>query len=203
MDNSGIPTGPTAAGWITRPEGVLALLVLGVLLLLFGRRLFWLLVALVGAAAALWAATRMLGLETGLPSLLAAAAAGLLGALLAVLVQRAAVAAVGFLAGLWATLLVVGAVTGPPSSPAAIPWMTPQTVQVGLAILGGVLGAAIAALLFEAALIVLSSLAGGLLVVTALGTDGTPAMALCFILATIGVLVQTRSRDSRRGHDEG
>lgn len=188
----GIDTLPLPSEWVTRPETAVVLLVTGGVLLLFGRRLFWLFVGLVGAVAALVIATEWVGLEAGTPSLLAAVAAGLVGALLAVLVQKAAVAVVGFLAGVWGVLVLLQM-----ASPSAS-LFDPPSLQTLLALGGGVVGAVVAAQVFDAALVVLSALTGSLLLVTGSGLVGTFALISFFALALLGVLAQTRGRRERR-----
>lgn len=188
----GIDTLPLPSEWVTRPETAVVLLVTGGVLLLFGRRLFWLFVGLVGAVAALVIATEWVGLEAGTPSLLAAVAAGLVGALLAVLVQKAAVAVVGFLAGVWGVLVLLQM-----ASPSAS-LFDPPSLQTLLALAGGVVGAVVAAQVFDAALVVLSALTGSLLLVTGSGLVGTFALISFFALAFLGVLAQTRGRRERR-----
>lgn len=188
----GIDTLPLPSEWVTRPETAVVLLVTGGVLLLFGRRLFWLFVGLVGAVAALVIATEWVGLEAGTPSLLAAVAAGLVGALLAVLVQKAAVAVVGFLAGVWGVLVLLQM-----ASPSAS-LFDPPSLQTLLALGGGVVGAVVAAQVFDAALVVLSALTGSLLLVTGSGLVGTFALISFFALAFLGVLAQTRGRRERR-----
>lgn len=180
---------PTAAAG---PVPLLLLVGVAAALLFFGRRLFWLLVGVTGAVATLWLTTRVLELETGVASILAALAAGLVGALLAVLLQKAAVALVGFLGGAWAVLLLFGLFE--PSHLPGEPWV----IQAVAAVVGGVLGALAAAWLFEAALVVLTSLGGALLLVETLGLDHLAALVTGIALALVGVVTQTRGRRSRR-----
>jgi len=188
----GIEALPLPSEWVTRPEMAVVLLVTGGVLLLFGRRLFWLFVGLVGAVAALVIATEWVGLEAGTPSLLAAVAAGLVGALLAILVQKAAVAVVGFLAGVWGALVLLQMTASSATSLFDLP-----ALQTVLALVAGVVGAVVAAQVFDAALVVLSALTGSLLLVAGLGFVGSVALASFFALAVFGVLAQTRGR--RRG----
>lgn len=185
------------------PLPLVVVVVAGLALLFFGRRLFWLFVGLAGAVITLWLTSRVLHLETGVASLLAALVAGLVGALLAVLVQKAAVALMGFLGGAWAVLglfeLLQPGLLGPgrlldfgrlPGEP----WV----VQAVAAVVGGILGALAAAWLFEIALVILTSLAGALLLVEASGLEGLPALGAGAGLAVAGILAQTASRRRRR-----
>ena len=202
MELFGTPALPLPGEWLAHRETGWVLLAAGFVLVLLGRKLFWLFVALVGAVTALWLATEVSGLETGAPSVIAAVAAGLVGGLLAVLVQKAAVALVGFLVGVWGTLILLETV----SATLAVPWLEPPLLQVVLAVAGGVLGGVVSARLFEAALVVLSAAVGSVLLVGGFGLAGPPALTAFFTLALLGVLVQTRSRERRarrrRGRDE-
>jgi len=190
MELFGTPALPLPAEWLAHRETGWVLLATGLVLLFFGRKLFWLFVAVVGAVTALWIATEVLGLETGAPSVIAAVAAGLVGGLLAILVQKAAVAVVGFLMGVWGTLVLLDVA----SVSLTVSWVDPPILQSVLAVAGGVLGAVVAAQLFEAALVVLSALVGSLLLVNGVGLAGGLALAGFLSLALVGVLVQTRRR---------
>jgi len=74
----------------------------GAFLLGFGRSLYWLFVGGVGFLAANTLASRLLEGSPRMLVLAIAVAAGLLGALLAILLQKFAVGLAGFLAGSWA-----------------------------------------------------------------------------------------------------
>lgn len=193
MELFGTPTLPLPAEWLARRETGWVLLAAGLTLLLFGRKLFWLFVAVVGAVTALWIATEVLGLETGAPSVIAAVAAGLVGGLMAILVQKAAVAVVGFLVGVWGALVLWDIA----SVSLTVTSVDPLILQSVLAVAGGALGAVVAAQLFEAALVVLSALVGSLLLVNGLGVAGGPALAAFLSLTLVGVLVQTRRRGGK------
>lgn len=193
MELLGTPALPLPGEWLAHRETGWVLLAAGFVLLIFGRKLFWLFVALVGAVTALWLATEVLGLETGAPSVIAAVAAGLVGGLLAILVQRAAVALVGFLVGVWGAVILMEAAR----ASLTISWLEPPLLQLVIAVAGGVFGGVAAAQLFEAALVVLSAVVGSLLLVNGFGLAGGLALAAFFTLALLGVLVQTRSREKR------
>lgn len=180
-----LPTWPPPQ-LLAHPASPVVLGVAGLLLLLFGRRLFWFFVGVTGAVAALWVAVEVLGFDRGLPSLVAAGVAGVAGAFLAVLVQRAAVGLVGFAAGVWGGLALLEVLSG---AAEALPSDLARLVAV---LLCGVLGALLAARLFEAVLVVLSSLAGALLLVAALGLAGGEALLVAAVLLVLGLLAQWR-----------
>src|SRR5258708_34903726 len=72
---------------------------IGIVVLFFGRKLFWLCVAAVGFLAGIELAPHLVNEPSPLLQLAVAIVLGLLGALLAFLLQKIAIAIVGFLAG--------------------------------------------------------------------------------------------------------
>src|SRR6266446_8650500 len=74
-------------------------LIIGAVILLFGRKLFWLFVAAVGFAAGVEFAPHLIHEPSPLLALTFALVLGFIGALLAIFLQKIAIAVVGFLAG--------------------------------------------------------------------------------------------------------
>jgi hypothetical protein len=155
---------------IDAPAGLLGLLA-GALLLIAGRRLFWLFVGLVGFLAGLRFAPLFLAGQPEWMQWLVALLFGVLGMFLAVVLQRFAVVLAGFLVGgVFATELFGEALL--------------------VFVAGGIVAALVAAWLFEGALILLSSLAGAGLIVEGLGLgSGTAGLALIG-LAVLGIAIQ-------------
>jgi hypothetical protein len=157
--------------------------VVGVLLLLLGRRLYWLFVGGIGFIVGLSLATGFTHRRPDGTALLIGLGAGLLGIVLALVLQRLAIVVAGLLAGAWLGVEFVRAVGAPM---AGTPWIP--------ALVGGVVGAILAAAFFDAVLVILSSLVGAALLVELLG--GRPVMrAIVFLLLVlVGVAVQTRRK---------
>lgn len=166
----------------------IAAVVAGGLLLLFGRKLFWLFVGVVGFVVAYRVAGAYLGNEGA--GLLVAVIAGLLGAAAAVLVQRLVVGLAGFAAGA-AGFLWLAELLG---------WAVGPATLIG-AVIAGAIGAALLGWLFDLGLVALSSLAGAALVVEGLGLE-EPLGAIFVILAVAGVLLQLRGRRERPKRDD-
>src|SRR5256885_2594929 len=80
------------------PVPIISVLV-GAAILLFGRKLFWLFVAALGFAVGLEIAAYFMREPSQWMTLLVALGAGVLGALLAILLQKLAIAIAGFIAG--------------------------------------------------------------------------------------------------------
>jgi len=161
-----------------------ALLVLGVALLLAGRKLFWLAVGVLGFVAGYQAMEQW---GRGLPpaaTFVVALAVGVIGLVLALVVQRVAVALAGFFLGVvLASLLLplLGVVLGP--------WHGVVVAALGL------VGAVLALALLQLALVVLTAGAGASLLVQALVPHAPWAPLLLIALWLVGVLVQRRFQD--------
>lgn len=156
-------------------------ILIGIGVLLYGRQLFWLFVAGVGFAFGMTLAPQLL---TGAPhwqTLLVALAIGLIGAWCAVVFERVALAVAGFLVG---SAIAVGVMQLTGAGSGALIWM----VAVG----GGILGALVAAALFDWALIVLSSAVGAALVTDAIGARPSSAVVLFALLLLFGLVTQAR-----------
>ena len=169
MDPSKLATSPLLA------------LAIGVVLLLFGRQLYWALVGALGFIAGLMIAQTMLGDRAGLIVLALAVLAGILGAVLAVVLQRVMVALAGFAIGgqLAATIVANGASLADGLPPATLPYL-----------IGGIIGAVLVFLVFDLAVIVLSSLLGAALVTRVLGDDGMLVTGVFVGAFLLGAIIQ-------------
>jgi hypothetical protein len=171
-------------------------LVFGLLLLLAGRRLYWLFVAAMGFGVGMVLAQGFLrpeglagatdGREWGM---LIAVLGGIVGALLAVFFQKLAVALAGAAAGGFAGWVLFEALIG-----GSLAW-------IGMA-LGAVLGAILVLWLFDWGLIFFSSLGGAkLIVIDGLRIDPSQGALLFLAAFAIGMVLQglqlVRSRQKR------
>jgi hypothetical protein len=163
----------------------------GLIILIFGRKLFWLFVAGIGFISGIHLAADVLYGQPGWIAVLIGLLAGVVGAAVAVFIQRFAVVLSGFLAGsylaanftsLWAWQI------GP------FLWM--------LMVFFGIIGAVAAYLFFDGALITLSALMGAAVItgnLTLSATGSSILMALLFaagIAIQVGLLQRDRSRSS-------
>ena len=162
--------------------------IIGVAILLFGRKLFWLFVAALGFAVGLEIAAYFMKEPPQWMTLLVALGCGVIGALLAILLQKIAIAVAGFIAG------------------GRIAWAVAATFFVehanyrGLTfVIGGILGALLLLALFDWVLILLSSIEGAHLISTGITLPEKGTMILVIALAIVGVIVQgSMLRRSRR-----
>jgi hypothetical protein len=168
--------------WASTMTPVVALVV-GVLLLLFGRRLFWLFVGVVGFVAGWHFALQTWHKPPEGGVILLAIVCGVLGLILALLVQKVAVALAGFAIGWSACAWLLG-------------WqmMMLKPGQMLVLAVVGVVAALLALLVFDFALILYSSVAGAALIVEHVHLDlgGTARLVVLVVLAVIGIAVQSR-----------
>src|SRR5215831_19503761 len=139
----------------------------GVAILLFGRRLFWLFVAAMGFVFGAQIAAQVTHEPPSSPAvLLIAIGFGIVGALLALLLQQVAIGVVGFIAGgRLAIGLSAAFLAHPPSSEIIF-------------LIGGILGAIVFLALFNWALIFFSSVEGARLIASAIVLSQTGRMIL-------------------------
>ena len=154
--------------------------IVGVIILLFGRKLFWLCVAAVGFAAGVELAPHLVQQPSPLLALTLALVLGFIGALLAFFVQKLAVGIAGFVSGGKLALAIATAFIG---NATAYYWLT--------FLIGGIIGAILLLLLFDWALIFLSSIVGAYLIQGAITLPPTGTTILFMVLVVIGVLVQS------------
>ncbi len=167
------------------PSTQIVSVLMGIAVLLLGRKLFWLFVGAVGFVIGLGLAFRLLAEQPEWLILVAALIIGFAGAVLAIFAQKVAVVIAGFVVG------GVGLVW-------LLQWLSlaPDRLEWLIFIIGGLIGAIVIASLFEAALIVLSSLTGAALIVQATNQAtnfNALIIALLFIvLLAVGIVVQAQ-----------
>ncbi|MBU4425437.1 MAG: TMEM198/TM7SF3 family protein [Desulfobacterales bacterium] len=159
--------------------GVLNIFV-GIALLILGRKLFWLFVACVGFAVGFTYAKQLWGTQSALVILVIALVLGLIGALLAIFLERVAIAVAGFVAGGYTTMAM----------------MTLFGIEGGqllwlVYVIGGIIGALLLFFIFDWALIALSSIIGAALIIQQLEFSPTLKMTLFFGFLLAGFVFQT------------
>jgi hypothetical protein len=155
----------------------------GLLVLLAGRKLFWLFIAVVGFLAGMEFARELLYTQAEWVAWLIGAAAGIVGAVVAVFFQRVAFALAGAYAGAY---LAVGLAQ-------SLGWVPGLAVLLG----GGVIGALVAALVMDWAIIVLSSLIGAGLIVATFALTPLNGVIAASVLAVVGIVFQSRTTRER------
>jgi len=154
-------------------------IILGLILLIFGRKLFWLFVGIGGFLLGMQFGGMVLSDQAQWIRVLIGLGAGVFGALLAVLAQRVAFGLAGFYGGGYVALRAA------------------QSLDAGgsgiiFLVVGGVLGAVFAILVMDWAIIVLSCLVGAGAIVEALDLGQMTTMIIFLVLVIAGVCVQAR-----------
>src|SRR5215475_11965530 len=146
----------------------IANIVAGAVLLVLGRKLFWLFVAIVGFYVGFEFARAVAAEQPAWLLWTIAIGAGLIGAVLAMFLQRVGFALGGFYAGGYIAFL-------------AVERFAPGTI-----------GAVLAALLMDWAIVVLSCLVGAALVVPALALSPLASALVYAALVAVGIVVQAQ-----------
>ena len=153
--------------------------VVGATILLLGRKLFWLFVAALGFAVGLEIATYVLHDPPLWIMLTISLGLGVLGAILAIKLQKLAIAVAGFVAGGRLAVVLLTAF-----------FVDYSHYSVMTFVIGGVIGALMLLALFDWVLILLSSIEGAHLISKAIILPPIGAAILCAALVLIGLIVQ-------------
>jgi hypothetical protein len=155
-------------------------ILIGALLLLFGRRLFWLFVGGVGFLVGFDFASQAFQGQPEWVILLAALGVGLIAAILSIFLERLVVAIAGFFAGGYFLSDLAVAVLH--NNQPAVFWIAFAA--------GGVVGALLTLALLNPALILLSSLAGATAIAQNVPLQPTGRGVLFIVLLILGIIVQ-------------
>ncbi len=156
-------------------------ILVGIAVLTLGRRLFWLATAVAGFIFGLTLVAQSAGDQPDWLILVIAIIAGVIGAVLAVFIQRLAVAIVGLILGGYGMVSlfdIFGLGLGEWA------WL--------LFIIGAIVGVVLALSLLEPALIVLSALAGAILIVQSTNFSPLITGILFVVLIAVGISIQAR-----------
>jgi hypothetical protein len=163
----------------------LLIVLLGLIVLVYGRRLFWMFVAIAGFLAGMEFTRAIFVNQPYWVMLLGGFSAGLIGSLLAVFVERIAFAIAGFLAGAYLGLIIYHSSGF-------------MGKDIFFIILGGLIGVLFSGLLMNWAIILLSSLVGAAAISSRLELDQTFRVVVFVVLIIIGAYTQARSMDKTR-----
>jgi len=162
---------------------LIANIILGIPLLIWGRKLFWLFVGTVGFISGFWLGQRFLVVQEEWIIIGLGIVLGLMGILFAVMVQKFAVTITGFLAGVYLMYTMMDNINLS---------LGPWDIFVYLA--GGMLSTLLVLSLFDWALIILSSLVGAAMIsqisFDMVRFEGGPRTLIFIVLLVIGLIVQ-------------
>jgi hypothetical protein len=160
-------------------------ILIGLVLLFAGRRLFWLFVACVGFASGYHYAQQIWTVHSPALLLILSIAIGGLGAILSIFFQKAAIVIAGFAAGGYIVLTLFDQVARLPAQMAWLPY-----------IIGGIIGAITLFFVFDWALIFLSTLTGATLIVQMAAFKPWVEIALFLVLIIAGMAFQAKTMTS-------
>ena len=156
-----------------------AKVILGAVLLLFGRKLFWFFVGVVGFLTGVLLASHFLQGQSEFVILAIGLVAGVIGAILAGPLERISVEVVGFLGGGYIALDLFGLFKLGTGQFSWFPFLV-----------GGLIGALLVAVLLDWALILLSALEGSLLISQGTHINYFSTNLVFVVLFVIGLVVQ-------------
>lgn len=154
-------------------------IVLGIVLLTTGKKLYWLFVAVVGFLIGLAISLQYVNLSPPWMVYGIALGAGVIGALLALFLQHLAIALVGFIVGGYGAMYLFQLLA-----------KNTETVNWMAFIIGGIVGLLLVASVFNWALYMLSSWAGATLVTEAIDLQAQLGVILFFVLFVLGMVIQ-------------
>ena len=153
----------------------------GIILLISGRRLFWVLVACAGFVAGYEYAISSAGFQNQWVVFLVAFGAGFAGAILAIFLQSIAIGVAGFLLGGYSATTLLRLLE-----------MSSLQNYWPVYIVGGAVGLILMVALFDYAIIFLSSIAGASLIVQATSLISPVNIILFLVLAMAGAVLQSK-----------
>jgi len=156
--------------------------IFGLAMLTFGRRLYWLFVGGVGFALGFTLAARFLESSPLWTMLLIGLAVGVLAALAAVIMNRLVLGIAGFLVGGYLAAQVIEMINLTMDLPV---WL--------VFVIGGALCALLVAILFDWALVAITSLVGAASLVQLLNASSQLSLVLIAVLVVIGFFIQGRA----------
>jgi hypothetical protein len=158
----------------------IAAIFVGIVLLVFGQRLFWLFVAAMGFIVGTQIAAVVFHHHPGW-IIISALFLGLGGAMLAIFLQKMAIGIAGFMAGGYFLMTLLNA------------WALQAPEHAWISVLvGGIAGAVLMVLVFDWALIVSSSISGAYLIIHSFHINQAMASALFLALLVLGIVVQRK-----------
>ncbi|MDO9515124.1 MAG: hypothetical protein Q7J01_03360 [Syntrophales bacterium] len=159
----------------------LVYVVIGVLLLVGGRNFFWFFVGAIGFITGFTLADHVLGVDSLIISLSIAIIVGAVGVAIAIFLQGFAIFVGGFLAGAYIGYMFVTSFG-----------LVSQEIFWIAYIGGGLIGALLLFFLFDWALIILSSVAGGAIIIDSIALNPVMETAIAIVLTLLGIFIQAK-----------
>ena len=167
MDASGYP-------------GTVIPVIIGIVVLILGRKLFWLFVGCLGFAVGFHYAPYVWQVHSNLFLLILATITGIIGAVLAIFFQKVAIGLAGFAGGGYIALNLLNLLGVRLEQIIWLPYL-----------IGGIIGALLLFFIFDWALIFVSSLTGATMVVESINLSPGVVLIVYFALFIAGIVIQT------------
>lgn len=151
-------------------------------LLFLGRRLYWVFVGAVGFIAVTELVLTNFTIQQEWLVVLIGLAAGILGAVLAIFVRMAGIGLAGVLGGAYVASAISSLVS-----------LQDPTLKWVLLILGGIAGLLLLVLLFDWALIIISSLTGAFMLTRFIPISDQYSWLVTVVLLAVGIFVQSKT----------
>jgi hypothetical protein len=155
-------------------------IIIGIVTLTFGRKLFWLFVGCLGFAVGFYYAPYVWQVQSNLFLLALATITGIIGAVLALFFQKIAIGLAGFAGGGYIALNLINLLGIRLAQMVWLPYL-----------IGGVIGALLLFFIFDWALIFVSSLTGATMITQAVRLSPGIELAVYMALVIAGVVIQT------------
>ena len=166
-------------------------ILLGLLLLAFGRRLFWLFVGAVGFVAGIRFADHFMQGQPDETVIIFSLIVGFVSAIMAIALRKIALGAAGFLVGGYLLMTLLAATGQEHQVALAVGNGGPQLAPWLAFLAGGLLGAFLMNVLFLWTLIVLSSMSGAALICESLRLNSQKITIIFAVLVCVGILAQS------------
>jgi Domain of unknown function (DUF4203) len=176
-------------------SSIVITILIGILVLTFGRKLFWLFVGCLGFAVGFNYAPYVWPVQSTLFLLILATITGIIGAVLALFFQKIAIGLAGFAGGGYIALNLLN----------LFGIRLEQTIWLPY-LIGGIIGALLLFCIFDWALIFVSSLTGATMITQATTLSPGVELILYVGLVITGVVIQTalyRKTSPRQGEFHG
>lgn len=158
----------------------------GGLLLVAGKKLYWFFVGLCGAAAGLFVSEFFLHPEGMMERVIVAVAIGGGFAVLALILQKIMVGIAGFIAGGFLSVSLIDTLE------IAMPdW------NWAVFLVGGLIGIFLVRILFDLALVIISSFAGATLIIRGFDLAGSNGLIILLVLILAGIVMQSAQGKSK------
>lgn len=162
------------------PAFVIVNVFIGAVVLIFGQKLFWLFVGCIGFAVGFHYAPYVWNVQSHGLLLVLAILTGIIGAVLSVFFQKIAVGLAGFAAGGYIIINLLNLLGLKLGQVIWLPYL-----------IGGVVGALLLYLIFDWALIFVSSLSGASLIIQAVNLNPRLELGMFIALVILGIIIQT------------